>query len=315
MIREIQRELGSSILFVTHDMAVHANLTDRLGIMYAGRLVEEGRTADIFRTPRHPYTAHLIASLPRLGDIGAQGGALAARRPTSPIRRPAAASIRAARAPPTSAAARCRRWSRWRPAIASPASIRSRRMRDRAARARATSAAATAAACSRAGRSMAVSDVSLRLEAGAAGDLHRRGRVGQRQDHARPHDPGHGARRARARSASRAPTSRRIRGTRARLAFMRKVQPIFQNPFEAFNPMKRVDRYLFATARRMADVVGEAAIAEAADAALQERRPVARRDPRPLPAPALGRPAPAGRHRPRPDLQARCCWWPTSRCR
>jgi peptide/nickel transport system ATP-binding protein len=60
-----------------------------------------------------------------------------------------------------------------------------------------------------------------------------------------------------------------IRGTAARLAFMRKVQPIFQNPFEAFNPMKRVDRYLFATARRMADVSGEAAIAEAADTALK----------------------------------------------
>jgi peptide/nickel transport system ATP-binding protein len=50
---------------------------------------------------------------------------------------------------------------------------------------------------------------------------------------------------------------------------MRKVQPIFQNPFEAFNPMKHVDRYLFATARRMADVSGEAAIAEAADTALK----------------------------------------------
>jgi ABC-type glutathione transport system ATPase component len=60
-----------------------------------------------------------------------------------------------------------------------------------------------------------------------------------------------------------------IRGGAARLAFMRKVQPIFQNPFEAFNPMKRVDRYLFATARRMADVNGEAAIAEAADTALK----------------------------------------------
>jgi len=60
-----------------------------------------------------------------------------------------------------------------------------------------------------------------------------------------------------------------IRGTAARLAFMRKVQPIFQNPFEAFNPMKRVDRYLFATARRMADVSGEAAIVEAADSALK----------------------------------------------
>jgi len=68
MIHEVQRELGSSIIFVTHDMAVHANLADRLGIMYAGRLVEEGRTADLFRRPRHPYTRHLIASLPRLGD-------------------------------------------------------------------------------------------------------------------------------------------------------------------------------------------------------------------------------------------------------
>jgi peptide/nickel transport system ATP-binding protein len=74
MIHEIQRELGSSILFVTHDMSVHANLADRLGIMYAGRLVEEGRTADVFRAPLHPYTAHLIASLPRLGDSAPKKG-------------------------------------------------------------------------------------------------------------------------------------------------------------------------------------------------------------------------------------------------
>ena len=87
MIREIQRELGSSILFVTHDMAVHANLTDRLGIMYAGRLVEEGRTADLFRAPRHPYTAHLIASLPRHRRHGAEGGA---RRHAAQPRRSAA---------------------------------------------------------------------------------------------------------------------------------------------------------------------------------------------------------------------------------
>jgi len=74
MIHSVQRELGSSIIFVTHDMAVHANLTDRLGIMYGGRLVEEGRTADVFRRPRHPYTAHLIASLPRLGDAAPKEG-------------------------------------------------------------------------------------------------------------------------------------------------------------------------------------------------------------------------------------------------
>jgi peptide/nickel transport system ATP-binding protein len=68
MIRGIQREIGSSVLFVTHDMGVHAHLTDRLGIMYAGRLVEEAATAEIFRNPLHPYTSHLIASLPRIGD-------------------------------------------------------------------------------------------------------------------------------------------------------------------------------------------------------------------------------------------------------
>jgi peptide/nickel transport system ATP-binding protein len=68
MIRGIQREIGSSVLFVTHDMGVHAHLTDRLGIMYAGRLVEEAATATIFRNPLHPYTKHLISSLPRIGD-------------------------------------------------------------------------------------------------------------------------------------------------------------------------------------------------------------------------------------------------------
>lgn len=60
--------LRSSVIFVTHDMSVHANMADRIGIMYAGRLVEEGPTSVLFRTPKHPYTSHLVASLPRIGD-------------------------------------------------------------------------------------------------------------------------------------------------------------------------------------------------------------------------------------------------------
>ena len=72
LIREAQRKIGSSMIFVTHDMAVHANVTDRLGIMYAGRLVEEAPTAELFASPRHPYTKHLIASLPRIGDASAK---------------------------------------------------------------------------------------------------------------------------------------------------------------------------------------------------------------------------------------------------
>jgi peptide/nickel transport system ATP-binding protein len=74
LLGDISREIGSSVLFVTHDMGVHAHLTDRLGIMYAGRLVEEAATSEIFRNPRHPYTQHLITSLPRIGDDVARWG-------------------------------------------------------------------------------------------------------------------------------------------------------------------------------------------------------------------------------------------------
>jgi peptide/nickel transport system ATP-binding protein len=69
LIKEVQERLGSSIIFVTHDMTVHAAIADRIGIVYAGRLVEEGPTTDMFARPQHPYTAHLISSLPRLGDV------------------------------------------------------------------------------------------------------------------------------------------------------------------------------------------------------------------------------------------------------
>src|SRR5690606_17414300 len=65
LIRDIQREMNSSVVFVTHDMSVHANMADRVGIIYAGRLVEEGPTRQMFFAPKHPYTAHLVASLPR----------------------------------------------------------------------------------------------------------------------------------------------------------------------------------------------------------------------------------------------------------
>ncbi len=68
MLRDIQRDLGSSVLFVTHDMSVHATVSDRVGIVYAGRLVEEADTPTLFRGARHPYTQHLVASLPKIGD-------------------------------------------------------------------------------------------------------------------------------------------------------------------------------------------------------------------------------------------------------
>jgi len=68
MLKEIQAESGNTVLLVTHDLAVHANVADRVGIMYAGRLAEEAPTEIIFNAPRHPYTQHLIGSLPMIGD-------------------------------------------------------------------------------------------------------------------------------------------------------------------------------------------------------------------------------------------------------
>lgn len=68
MLKDIQAESGNTVLLVTHDMAVHANVADRLAIMYAGRFAEEGPTQVIFNEPRHPYTQHLIKSLPMIGD-------------------------------------------------------------------------------------------------------------------------------------------------------------------------------------------------------------------------------------------------------
>lgn len=80
LIRNLQKEMGSSVIFVTHDMSVHANMADRVGIIYAGRLVEEAPTRQLFTAPRHPYTAHLVASLPRIGDT-TQRPALEGRPP------------------------------------------------------------------------------------------------------------------------------------------------------------------------------------------------------------------------------------------
>jgi peptide/nickel transport system ATP-binding protein len=68
LLKEIQEASRNTVLLVTHDMAVHANVTDRVAIMYAGRIVEEAPTEIIFRRPGHPYTRHLISSLPVIGD-------------------------------------------------------------------------------------------------------------------------------------------------------------------------------------------------------------------------------------------------------
>lgn len=68
LLKDIQAKLKNTIIMVTHDMGVHANVADRIGIMYAGKIVEEGTTENIFERPFHPYTQFLINSLPKFGD-------------------------------------------------------------------------------------------------------------------------------------------------------------------------------------------------------------------------------------------------------
>ncbi len=68
MLKDIQKNLKNTIIMVTHDMGVHANIADRIGIMYAGKIIEEGTTGQIFAEPAHPYTQFLINSLPKFGD-------------------------------------------------------------------------------------------------------------------------------------------------------------------------------------------------------------------------------------------------------
>ncbi|MEV0810966.1 ABC transporter ATP-binding protein [Micromonospora sp. NPDC050200] len=67
LLRDLQEQTGVSLLFVSHDLAVVAELCQRVVVMYAGEVVEQGTAADVFLRPRHPYTAGLLASIPKPG--------------------------------------------------------------------------------------------------------------------------------------------------------------------------------------------------------------------------------------------------------
>jgi oligopeptide/dipeptide ABC transporter ATP-binding protein len=68
LLREIQAESGLGIIFITHDFGIVAKMCDRVGVMYAGRLVETGDVRQIFNSPQHPYTQALISSVPKLEE-------------------------------------------------------------------------------------------------------------------------------------------------------------------------------------------------------------------------------------------------------
>ena len=66
LLRDLQEELDMGLVLITHDLGVVAGAADRIVVMYAGREVEEARASDLYAAPAHPYTAGLLASVPRL---------------------------------------------------------------------------------------------------------------------------------------------------------------------------------------------------------------------------------------------------------
>ena len=72
LLADLQRESRMGMIFITHDLGVVSRIADRIAVMYAGRIVETGSAADVLRRPAHPYTAGLLASVPRPG-VGSPG--------------------------------------------------------------------------------------------------------------------------------------------------------------------------------------------------------------------------------------------------
>lgn len=96
MLSKVQKKLKNSMVIVSHDMGVHYQITNRMGIMYAGQMIEIGPTEQIFNNPQHPYTKMLINALPKVGDNSQKEG-IPGRPPS--LKNPPAGCRFAARCP------------------------------------------------------------------------------------------------------------------------------------------------------------------------------------------------------------------------
>ncbi|GHD50072.1 ATP-binding protein [Thalassobaculum fulvum] len=85
LIRELQREIGMSVMFITHDMGVVAEIADRVVVMFRGEKVEEAPAARLFASPEHPYTRQLLTAVPKLGSL--RGHDMPRRFPNVDLRR------------------------------------------------------------------------------------------------------------------------------------------------------------------------------------------------------------------------------------
>jgi oligopeptide/dipeptide ABC transporter ATP-binding protein len=68
VLKDIQQKSGVALVFVTHNLGIVAKMCDKMAVMYAGKIVEQGGVRDLFRSPKHPYTQALLGSMPKLGS-------------------------------------------------------------------------------------------------------------------------------------------------------------------------------------------------------------------------------------------------------
>ena len=93
LIERLQSELGTAVVFITHDLGVVAEVADEIAVMYAGKIVERAPTRTLFAQPEHPYTWGLLRSIPRLGDSRDVDLVPVSGRPPSLIERPTGCSF------------------------------------------------------------------------------------------------------------------------------------------------------------------------------------------------------------------------------
>ena len=72
LLKDLQKEFNYTIVFITHDLGVVANIADRVAVLYAGQIVELGTVEEVFYAPRHPYTWAMLSSLPQLAQRNTQ---------------------------------------------------------------------------------------------------------------------------------------------------------------------------------------------------------------------------------------------------
>ena len=105
LLRELQRDMGMAVIFVTHDIGVAVEISDRIAVMYGGRIVETGALRQVVRTPRHPYTRGLLVldgarRSPRQAARSDPRRAAAARSPARRLQLRAALRLRGGRLQP-----------------------------------------------------------------------------------------------------------------------------------------------------------------------------------------------------------------------